>query len=331
MLRRALIVGLGVGLSLTSARALETDPYYAWQHEVALADATDVLNAKINSDIDFVLANIAARKSKRRLSCHEVTHRISSHFRDFIFHDIEIWASKSALVPRFPATPEEERIYRQTLLYRDRGPLDLARLVPPSPTIELAGVRIGTDKLSHFFSAGWQYYRWYQNALERGRSPQAAETRAIRRGVFMERTILGELASGVFSLGDLEANHEGLRFLLSCCEGPNPLLAAESDGWRRIRQFDFRDHVGPEWDEMWVPPAFSRGRWKRIRPALLDYCPLLADPAFVGRRQAYRTRDRQTPTELFLASLEADGRSFDFLSFDLEHNCESPTRAARTR
>ncbi len=40
--------------------------------------------------------------------------------------------------------------------------------MPYTPTIEVAGVRFGTDKLAHLVSSGWTYYGEYRKGLKKG-------------------------------------------------------------------------------------------------------------------------------------------------------------------
>lgn len=311
------------------ARALESDQYYAWGRE--LADATDVLNAKVVLEIDLALEEINAGRSAGRLSCHQVIKRIIPRFRTLIFADLELWATNSALVPRIPGTPEEELEYRKRYIYRNSGPLDLGTKVPPSPTIELAGVRLGTDKLTHFFSEGWMYYNWYRKYERSGMSPEEAERRAIKRGIGWERTILGLVSSGVFSMGDLEANYQGMHFLLGLCQGDEPGLRRSEEGWRYAGDFEFRDYVTPEWDESYQSPVFGKSRWKKVRPCLIEYCPMLDDPSVVRRREAYAERDRLTLTERIVAERVARGKLADPSQFALENNCPEKEPESRLR
>jgi hypothetical protein len=306
------------------ARALESDQYYAWGRD--LADATDVLNAKVRLEIDAALEEINAGNSWRRLKCHRVVKRIVPRFREFIFQDIELWATNSALVPRIPATPAEELAFRKKYLYHDTHFLDMGTKIPPSPTIEVNGVRMGTDKLSHFFSEGWWYYKWYRKYRKAGLSAEQAERRAIRRGLWWERTVLGLAASGIFSPGDLEANFRGLRFMAGMCEGDSPTLEKTDDGWRYTGTFDFRDHVTPEWDESYQPSIFGKHRWSRVRPILIGYCPLLHHPRVQSRREEYARRDRVTPTEVEIRRWVEAGRLADPRQFSLENNCGHDAR-----
>lgn len=299
--------------------ALETDQYYAWGRE--LADATDVLNAKVTAEISLALEQVHGRRQSERMSCHEVSKEIVSRFKQFIFHDIELWTKHTPLVERVPATEEEELEFRCKYLYHNDAPLDFGTTIPPSGTIKLNGVAVGTDKLSHFFSEGWWYYRSYRDGLEAGLSPERAEWRAIRRGVFYERTILGLAVSGVFSLGDLEANYEGMRFFDGLCQGGEPHLARSDAGWKLVGKFDFRDYVTPEWDESYQASVFSKRRWRRVLPVLTSYCPMLTDPGVARLRHEYVERDRLTPTERYLQGLVRAGKLPDPRRFSLEFNC----------
>ena len=78
------------------------------------------------------------------MSCHQVTKRILPRFKWFIFHDIEVWAANTPLVHRIPANREEELEFAEHYLYRITHIFDPGTKVPPSPTIELNGVRVGT-------------------------------------------------------------------------------------------------------------------------------------------------------------------------------------------
>jgi hypothetical protein len=300
-------------------RALESDQYYARGRD--LADTTDVLNAKVRLEIELVLEEINATRSWRRMDCHRVVKAIVPRFKEFIFQDIELWATNSSLVPRIPATPEEELEFRRKYIYRETHALDVGTKVPPSPTIEVNGVRMGTDKLSHFFSEGWWYYKWYRKYRKSGLSIEEAERKAIQRGIWWERTILGLVSSGVFSLGDLEANYQGMRFMASMCDADSPALNQTDDGWRFTGAFDFRDHVTPEWDESYQPPVFGKRRWNRVKPVLVEYCPMLHDPRVMARRLEYRRRDDETPTEREVRKLVEAGKLADPRQFSLESNC----------
>ena len=181
------------------------------------------------------------------------------------------------------------------------------------------------------FSEGYMYFKWYTRYRETGLSASEAELRAIQRGIIWERTILGSATSGVFSLGDLEANHAGMRFMAGLCEDGSPSLEEGEDGWSYSGGFDFRKYVTPEWDESYQPPIYGKRRWKKVRPVLVEYCGMLNDPGVRARRLDYKLRDRVTPTEAELARMIEVGKLSDPGQFTLEHNCALEDAGAATR
>jgi len=311
---------LAAGLA-SPASAIETDQYYAWDRQID--DATETLNAKVNSEILLVLDEINAQQVWRMRDCLEVAKRIERHFRLFIYHDVELWADNTSLIDRVPATPEEELLFRRRYIYHGDHPLDVGTWLPPAPTIEVAGVRIGTDKLTHFFSEGWMSYGWYRAGIAKGLSPEEAELRAIKRGVLLERSVLGMATSGVFSPADLEANYQGMRFFRGLCDTDSPALKLEPEGWRLIRPFDLADHVSPEWDESWQPCIFGKRRWRRVEPVIRGYCDRLHSPSVIERREAYAARDRETPTEARIREMVEAGKLPDPRTFSVQRVCAS--------
>ncbi len=209
-----------------AAGALETDQYASWGHPIA--DSTAALDAWFTLQLTEVL-----RRSQRGgtiPSRWQIERRYSRAIRFwFILHPPEIWACSSGLVDRYPKTlPEEER-FRHTNLYRRHGPLDIGLWMPLAPTIVVNGVRIGTDKLSHFVSIGWQLYMTYRHLIARGRSPSDATLEALRRGFDGERYyLLGYRTSGILSLSDLASDDEGMLFYRDLCGGTDPVLERTS-------------------------------------------------------------------------------------------------------
>ena len=317
--RTIILLCLVALLAQSPTQALETDPYLSWGHE--LDDAIEPLNAKVNLEIDKVLDRLGRRRAAKRLSCQTVADHISAHFRTLIFHPVEIWASKSPLVDRWPPTEEEELQSKRHNLLGNRGPWDIGGWLPESPTIELHGVRVGTDKLAHFFSGGGSYYRFYNRFLAQGIPADEAQREVIDRGIFSEKTFLGYGTSGVLSAADLEANFRGMQFLLGLCDGPAPLLTAVDGRFKKTREFDFRAYVTVEWDESYNNSGFVKRRWKKVLPRLRQHCGRLQDPWVVERRRRYAERDVVTPTEARIAEQLAAGRIDDLRQFSLDSVC----------
>ena len=327
--RGAIVAALCALALALPARALETDQYYAWLRP--LADSSDALNAKINFELDAALTEINAANGGRDASCRDALEVIHDRYTLFIFQKIELWAQRTAVLSRIPATQEEELEYRRNWIYAGVAWYDLGRTVPPSPTIEIGGVRLGTDKISHFFSEGHYYLDWYDSARERGLSHDEAVEFAVRRGIAIETTVLGGVISGVISPADLEANYQGLDWYIELCEGERPLLERAEAGWRMREPFDLRPYVSPEWDESYFPNVVLDGRWKHVKPAILSHCAELDAPAVRARRAAYAARDEHTYTEKILDAMVAAGELRNPLDYGVERLCGAAAlQAART-
>jgi hypothetical protein len=313
---RLAVAVAAVGLLVAPARGLETDQFYAWT--TPLSDSSEALNQHINAEIDQVLQRVNARPD---CSCATARQAIQRHLHYPFITQVELWILNTPYISRFPHTSEEERTFRQTYLYSGRSPFDPVRWMPASPTIEIGGVRMGADKLGHFFSVGGWIEGPYRRAVEKGASSDEAIEQAIVAGLWAERTILGGGASGVVSPADMEANYQGLLFYRSLCDGPEPALGHDSDGWHLVKRLDLRAYVTPEWDESWQPNIYAKSRWAKIRPSMERYCPQLDDPLVQAQRAAYAQRDVRTPTETLIERMVAEGKLEDPRQFSIDAVC----------
>jgi hypothetical protein len=323
-----IVTGLAaIALVASQVRALETDQFYAWTRP--LNDASDAINEHINADVAFALARVNARHPAGRCSCRIAREAIFDRFDYAVIAKPELWANQSALVDRIPATAEETASYRGAYLYGHTSPLDPILWMPPSPTIEIAGVRLGIDKLGHFFDDGEWAEGAYRRALKRGDDEAEAMRKAVGFSIATERTIWGSGTSGVMSLSDLEANYQGLLFYRGLCDGPDPQLERTPAGWRLKRPFDVRAYVSPKWDESWEPSVYTRSRWKKVKPVMMRYCGLLRSPEVALERAAYAAADTVSPVEAAVRALVASGRLPDPRQFTIEAACGLPPREPR--
>jgi hypothetical protein len=321
ILSRFAVAAVAAGLVSGAAHALESDGFWAWGKP--LGDSSEAINAKVNAELRAVVAE-ANEAKPGELDCTTLERRFMRRMRFPSFQTVEVWAMGSPLVDRTPRTIEEEEHYRKEWLFAATIPGDVVRWMPPSPIISIGGVRLGTDKLGHFFSEGILLHSRFEARREKGDTVAQAEADALKWSVLTERTFLGLSTSGVFSRGDLEANHEGMRFYNQLCDVDEPMLRRVDGAWTLTRPFDIRDYVTPEWDETWQSPIFGAMRWPRIRRRLETYCPLLADPAVRAERERYAARDTETETERLVAEIVASGKLADPEQFSLEHVCAEP-------
>lgn len=301
-----------------AAPALETDQFFAWGRP--LEDVTGVLNARVNLELERLVAEL--NRDGRDRPCQKVRLLFFKRHRMLFFDGFETWSANSPLVSRSPSGPEEMREFEQKYLYGGTSAVfDTGRWMPPSPTVEVGGVRFGTDKLTHLLGTAWYYHRWYRKARARGATSAEAEDRAARRGLRHEITILGRAVSGVLSLADLESNYEGMWFYERLCAGDDPNIVFEDGVWRLRRPFDLRDYVTPEWDESYQPNIYVLRKWPKVRRRMLGYCPMLEHPEVTARRRAYRERDRVTETEKLIDEMVVAGKLPNPSEFSIESAC----------
>jgi len=319
---RRLIAALVLSLVVVpgSSSALETDQYYAWGRP--LADSTDAVNARFNLELERAIASFPADRQPE--SCRKVAIAYRKRMRFLLLHEIQVWAWNSEWVDRIPNGADEQQEYRRTNLYSNHPLIDTGTWMPYTPTLEVAGVRFGTDKLAHLVSSGWTYYGEYRKGLKKGESPEVAERRAVNRGIVEESLILGKLASGVTAIPDLEANYAGMHFYLDLCDIEDPILKLGEDGWFISRPVDLRDYVTPRWDESFQPPIYTKGRWRKVKPVLETYCDRLADPQVVAMRRSYRERDSESLVGRLVAERVAEGKIRDPAQFSIEAVCSEP-------
>ena len=299
------------------AQALETDQFYAWGKPIE--DSTHYLNAWVKWQVQTALDS---ERHTGALDCEGAVHHVHKVLKDLVYQPIEAWILSTPLVDRIPKGLEEEREYRKQWALSDTFPMDYARWLPPSPTLEVNGIRFGSDKLAHFFSEGWWYYRWWKK-----RRDDLSEEE-LQRGLFdygstMEWMFLGKLVTGIISPADLESNYQGFVFFHQMCHGDEPLLTRQQGHWLFSESFDFRDYITPEWDESWNPNHFDSVRWKGIKSTLERYCPQLHSPWVEQQRARYKATDTQTITENLIQEQVAAGKMPDPKAFDITAVCSS--------
>jgi hypothetical protein len=143
-----------------------------------------------------------------------------------------------------------------------------------SPTVNLHGHHVGSDKIDHFFRQGHEYF---EMTVEMGTSAEA-----VARGVKHEHAQLGTLASGVYSNADLAANYAGMKFYLNVRQPVRigerilpPLFEKSGEGWR-LREGIDRDlllepFISDHLDESLNPSRYRFSR-ESIRARVRGRC-----------------------------------------------------------
>lgn len=304
-------------LTAAPAHALETDQFFAWGKPIE--DSTYYLDAWVRYQVEYALK---PGRNGTAAGCDAAVDRIQKRLQHSIYQPIEIWITSTGLVDRVPKSVEENREYHDNYLLSKTYPLDWARIVQPSPTVQVADIRLGTDKLSHFFSAGWWYYHWWRKNGS-GKNGDELQQQLAQAGYQLEKWIHGMFLTGVVSPADMEANLQGFLFYYRLCHGDRPYLSRVNNEWALSPEYTIADYVSPAWDESWNANIYGRQRWKGIRETMSRYCPMLDSPWVREQRAFYETLDNETVIDQAIANLVREGALEDPMLFDITTVCES--------
>ena len=176
-----------------------------------LQKAVDKLNAKIRKELACLEQQSCDRAdARKRLEYLRSGAAIERAVYDELGYGIIAFAKAGNWINshNFRAQP-----VRYKTNYRDSIyvwiPTDYFNI---SPTVNIYGVHLGTDKIAHFFQQGYTYHRIAQRQIAKGSSVDAAKAKAIAWGRWTENTYYGTMVGGVFSNADLFANLVGMRF-----------------------------------------------------------------------------------------------------------------------
>lgn len=285
--RKAAAAALVCALSFAQAAPLsafahEVDQFTA-RGTVELPEVEEIADREMNRLLDG-----AAQASGPGCSTRELGHQVHRKL-------IGLPGIRNKTMPNYQMTLERDQdIIRHAVPYGDsifeitrrqaiRRP-SIARLRiwyklwGIKPVIRLGGVELGTDKIGHFLHAGWQYNNYFEKLVKRGKSTSEAERKVLKFGHFLERTLFGMGATAVKSWADLTANYQGFRFYQDLFSvGPNAYFKCEEGSWARIRDFHWREHVSPMWDEAINCSTFHKrvdGLFKKHIAALGMSCPV---------------------------------------------------------
>lgn len=147
---------------------------------------------------------------------------------------------------KFANTPDRYKIAYSRSIYVFM-PLDYSTM---SPTVNLFGTELGTDKIEHFFQQGYKYYTIRAGEIAKGRTTSEAESKAVKWGQRTERTYFGLVVSGVYSNADLYANYAGMKFYASLTAAEKigdtvrrPVLSLEGGRWALNKDNDLRNSL----------------------------------------------------------------------------------------
>ena len=241
--------------------AYETDQFL--NRTQAVEDSLAVMDRQVNQAIADILARDFPPRSRRAMA-RAIYWRVGGiYWAD----KIERWAASSPEVDRYEQT-RHHRIYRGMPIWATR----VNFLFGIGRSFRINDVMVGSDKLGHFFSQGYKYFR----RQLRGESRE----RILAKGRFAERWIFGQFTTGVYSNADLVANYEGWMFYRSLFEDDivpgKPAILVFDASARRFRQqrpYTWADHINDYWDEALNPSYNVDSLDWRLRQRISELCP----------------------------------------------------------
>lgn len=241
------------------AAAYETDQFATWGEEIK--DSEALWSRVVNRAIDLSIEEWTPGASPVMVADWVAAQ--------FLSRQAETWAiSHPDIAHAFP---------KHWYLYAGVGLMTAPAIASKgiAPTINLAGVHFGADKLSHFFGVGSVYLHYLLDDV----ALADPERRAHEYGVATEKTYWGSVTTGVYSNADLVANAEGMRFFRQLL--PESLVGPSSDpkiiDWssgapRRVRDFRFSEYVNEYWSEVFNPNQFHPKLASQAKEALTALC-----------------------------------------------------------
>lgn len=240
------------------AVAYETDQYLNRLQPVE--DSIELMDDYVNLRIAKVVADWQGRRHDRQLAV-DIYHQMASWYW---VDKIERWAMDNPAVGKY-RQKRNDSIYSNSPVWATR----VNFFFGIGRSIKVNGVILGTDKLGHFFSQGFKYYKRDKRGL-------AADS-VLQRGAFAERWLFGLLTTGVYSNADLVANYEGMLFYQglfdnNIVKGKRALIGWDGDRPFMQRSFTWRDHINDYWDEALNPSFVVASLRKHLLSAIEKLC-----------------------------------------------------------
>jgi hypothetical protein len=275
-------------------QAAETDQFYA--AKAVIRDSSNEVNGFFHERIQVALDKVNNKKNSVscRLAAKEVLLQVVGEFApiDYIksksVSKVTSFVKKSPTVERFPENDIDDKEYKSNSIYRNRPfPNNFSSI---ARTININGVYLGTDKISHFSIIGKTYYKNFLKGLDKGMSVESAQEYAVAKGMKQEIALLGYKIGGTLSYGDLEANYQGLVFGRDMCEGEKPYLISVKSRWVHNPEnlFDIKKYVNPKYDEAYNVSVWAPRTWKNMKKDIFgSYCENKEDADYKARAAEY--------------------------------------------
>jgi hypothetical protein len=317
-------------LVTNTLQAKEIDQLMAWN--TTIEDSTVTVNKFYNDLItDFVAKNSNAGGGGR-ISCGWTIFKLTLTINGvYSKNTLGYFRSNKDAIKAFPAWEKTyEEIYEESIFNGvEMFHPDLSRI------IKVNDIKIGTDKVAHFFGMGFLYWLSYQKTyskFKRKLGHEAAHKKAINAaissGIKAEKGIIGWKSQKTASFADLEANYQGLKFLLNFCSGDDPMVKAVKvpgklmKRWKMVKPFDFRNYVGPWWDESFYSNLYTPEAFEIIRPNMVKHCEMRRSSEIESLFTHYNTNHTPSYSVKYLSELIEKGELEDNYLHSIDHVCD---------
>lgn len=285
---------------LAGARKVSASESDLWTYaHIPLSDSSALVSTQLQRTIQVVIDAINSMPAEELRSLDDTALEFAffAEFRSRYIRDVT-WGmfEKCIGTNACPDWPRFERIQmypQESVYYAARW-----RFIPSrfhlASILQVCGIRIGADKLTHFFDDAFHYF----NAL-RSKSSGLEPDDIRRLSMTFEQTYMGTRLTGIVSRADIEANLAGVQFYGEFFGGSSPIIGRGHDGrLLMLRKPDICDYVSEGFDERILPNefTFSLLDTTRARERTQDLQQVIA-----ARKKYSATRARaMTGQELFV-------------------------------
>jgi hypothetical protein len=254
ILRALILASFIIGISGNTV-ASESDPWtYAY---IPLADSANKVSRRLGNQIQAVVDKINSRyPTSLALEDTELEFKFFTEFRSSYIRDVA-WGVFERCIgtnscrgwPRF----ERIQMYPEESVYSEGRWRYIPSQFHLASIIEVCGVRMGADKITHLFDDGFHYF----NAI-RSKSNNFDLEDIKTLSMAFERSYMGTRITGIVSYADIEANLAGVQFYSDFFGGPAPMLGRDQNGFlTMLRNPDICDYVSDQFDERILTNDFT--------------------------------------------------------------------------
>ena len=230
-------------------------------------------NERLERGIKKLSADMSDEKKFKTIT-NQFVGKISPAFQTPIF----LWMEKPVNKKRIQSHKQKKKGMYEYASLKD---VKWTKILGIIQTIKVNNTLIGKDKLGHFICQGLQYYKEFKQAMSEGLNEEQAYRRVILFGHNLEMKGQGLRNDGAYSVADLAANWQGLKFWRNIFEGTNSYIDKTDKGFIQKRKFTLKDYITSDMDEALNPPLFDKiDAYRSVEARIMKYCNNVEESLF---------------------------------------------------